>query len=274
MHCSSQGSIPALVRTGEEQELNHFGTMPIQALPALNSGRKGLATMRHRSIKALYTYWESLRAGRPAPERSELDPAAIASVLGDLFLLDGDIENFAFRLAGSRIAHALGYDLTGLSFLTAFTDKAVKDASHALEAVAETINPSLIGIRIEGDHHPDDGQQQSQALPFFLRSPQTRGWTPGPFADRRTMVGQHGEMLLLPLSHQGRQGGRILGALAFFQPPLDRRSSPAHLDVIATRILGQDSRPRDGLGLVPEQLAAAIVARRGHLVLMNGARKD
>ena len=40
--------------------------------------------MKHPSSRALYAYWNTLRAGRAAPERGELNPGAIRTILGDV----------------------------------------------------------------------------------------------------------------------------------------------------------------------------------------------
>ena len=58
--------------------------------------------MKHPSSRALYAYWDKLRAGRAAPERGELDPGAIRSILGDVMILEvGGPHRYAVRLAGT-----------------------------------------------------------------------------------------------------------------------------------------------------------------------------
>ena len=72
--------------------------------------------MIHREIRALYSYWERLRAGRPCPDRTEVDPRDIGSDARHLFVLEdlgGD--NIRFRLAGSGLLESFGFDLRGMS---------------------------------------------------------------------------------------------------------------------------------------------------------------
>lgn len=72
--------------------------------------------MIHHEIRALYSYWERLRAGRPCPERTEVDPRDIASDARHLFLLeDLGQGNIRFRLAGTGLLDAFGFDLRGMS---------------------------------------------------------------------------------------------------------------------------------------------------------------
>ena len=71
--------------------------------------------MKHPSSRALYAYWDTLRAGRAAPERGELDPGAIRTILGDVMILEvGGPHRYAVRLAGTRICSLMGRELLSL----------------------------------------------------------------------------------------------------------------------------------------------------------------
>ena len=60
--------------------------------------------MKNATTRALHDYWDRLRAGRAAPERGDLDPGAIRTLLGDVFLLEMDGQaRRTIRLAGTRI---------------------------------------------------------------------------------------------------------------------------------------------------------------------------
>ncbi len=72
--------------------------------------------MIHREIRALFSYWECLRGNRPCPERTEVDPRDIESDARHLFVLeDLGQGNIRFRLAGSGLLDAFGFDLRGMS---------------------------------------------------------------------------------------------------------------------------------------------------------------
>ncbi len=44
--------------------------------------------MKHAASRALHAYWDRLRGTRAAPDRADLDPGAIRSLLGDVYLLE------------------------------------------------------------------------------------------------------------------------------------------------------------------------------------------
>jgi len=110
--------------------------------------------MRHDSIRALYRTWLALAAGRVAPARSEIDPKTITRELGDLFILDGDTENFAFRLAGSRLVHALGRDVTGSGYLSIFETSSLATANEMLDQATQEGEPVLFSLRDASLHLP------------------------------------------------------------------------------------------------------------------------
>jgi len=46
--------------------------------------------MKHAASRELYAYWQENRGTRVAPERTEIEPGAIRSVLADAFVLPLD----------------------------------------------------------------------------------------------------------------------------------------------------------------------------------------
>jgi len=72
----------------------------------------------------LFHYWNRLRNGRPAPRRTEIEPADIKSLLADTFILERDTRGEAvFRLAGTRLCATYGRELKGFSFPSLWRDK-------------------------------------------------------------------------------------------------------------------------------------------------------
>jgi len=73
--------------------------------------------MKNRASKHLYAYWNEVRGDRLAPRRFEIEPARLASVLPDAFILerDGDLD-IRFRLAGTRVIEQFGREFRGASF--------------------------------------------------------------------------------------------------------------------------------------------------------------
>ncbi len=44
--------------------------------------------MKHPTSRMLFSYWDSLRGDRAAPERGEIEPGAIRHILAETFILD------------------------------------------------------------------------------------------------------------------------------------------------------------------------------------------
>lgn len=73
---------------------------------------------------ALFQYWNRLRDGRPAPKRTEVEPADIKALLADTFILEKDTRGEAvFRLAGTRLCATYGRELKGFSFPSLWREK-------------------------------------------------------------------------------------------------------------------------------------------------------
>jgi hypothetical protein len=74
--------------------------------------------MKHAASRELYAYWQELRGRRPAPERGEIEPAAIRRILGEAFILALDPSaGYPFRLAGTRVCALFGRELKEESFI-------------------------------------------------------------------------------------------------------------------------------------------------------------
>lgn len=62
------------------------------------------------ALRRLGSYWQSLRRGRPMPERADIEPWAIPDLLPDLWIWSVQRQPRAFhlRLAGDRISRLVG----------------------------------------------------------------------------------------------------------------------------------------------------------------------
>ena len=67
-----------------------------------------------RKVQTLLRWWQE-RCGGGIPDRSQLDPSDIKPLLPNLLLLDVEHEPFRvrYRLVGTRIREATGFDITG-----------------------------------------------------------------------------------------------------------------------------------------------------------------
>lgn len=142
--------------------------------------------MNHSQSQMLFSYWESLRGSRIAPDRADVEPRAIGRILGDTFILERDMTGtLPYRLAGSRICAIFGQEMKGAAFLA--------------------------GLR------PDDLALVRRAIADSVEAPTGVLLTlTGTAATGRAMAL---EALVLPLTHRGRLGTRLIGCLTTDEPP-------------------------------------------------------
>jgi hypothetical protein len=147
--------------------------------------------MRQSTTKELYAYWDHIRNGRIAPCRFEIDPAEIAGLLPETFIVAYEGRpSIRFRLAGTKICEQFGRELRGMDFMGLWTDR---DAAASL----------IGGILKEG------------------------GVGHGRFHGTTTTGRQaEFELLLLPLIHNGTIINRLLGAVTAIDPPFWLGSEP------------------------------------------------
>jgi hypothetical protein len=102
--------------------------------------------MRHAGSQKLFEYWNALRAGRPAPERSEIEPSDIRAILGDTFILEVSMQfrTVSFRLAGTRLCSAHGRELKGLGFLALWDEDDNYEIARAIARVYRDNTPILL----------------------------------------------------------------------------------------------------------------------------------
>lgn len=142
--------------------------------------------MKHEATRELFAYWNGLRGERSAPERGEIDPAAIRGVLADAFMLDVDVgQSFTFRLAGTRVNALFEAEQKGRSFLEIWREEDRRNLAAVLLTVADAPVPIVVG----GSGAP--------------RGHESCGF----------------EFLFLPLRHFGKTHARILGLVTAANRP-------------------------------------------------------
>lgn len=193
--------------------------------------------MRHEESRHLFSYWDGLRAGRAAPDRTEIDPRAIASILGDTFILEADRTGaLPYRLAGSRVSNLFARELKGTGFLDRFTP-------HARDRVRKVLV---------------DATAAQAGLMLALAGTSAQG--------RKVDL----EAVILPLAHRGRVGARLIGTLTVAEVPWwIGQDGIASLDLTELRLLwpswqqGGRSRPDH-----------AMAAGRAPVAVLTGAAPD
>jgi hypothetical protein len=77
--------------------------------------------MKHPAIREVFRHWDERRAGRLAPERSDIEPSAIRGVLADTFIIGFDpTMGHRVRVAGTRVCALFGREIKGEGFLDLF----------------------------------------------------------------------------------------------------------------------------------------------------------
>ncbi|MCW5693956.1 MAG: PAS domain-containing protein [Pseudolabrys sp.] len=187
--------------------------------------------MKHPSSQAVFAHWNERRGARAAPERADIDPAAIRRALGDTIILAADfVESWRFRLAGTRVCALFNREIKGEPLAALWREEDQK----TLAALTETIASEHIGAVMGVVGRAEDGAE----------------------ADL--------EMLMLPLAHTGHARIRGLGVLAPLSPPYWLGSKPVtELRLTALRHIGPEL---DGFGagltLAPAQAGMESMPER------------
>lgn len=218
---------------------------------------KQLPRFIHPSSLELYSYWNARRGARPAPYRSEIEPADISEQLADIFILD--VENghrFTWRLAGTRICTLHCRELKGRDFMSDWTGSNEESMRSLLRTV---VDKNLVAVlEISGRNTRNQNIEM--------------------------------EMVLMPLHVQGSNEQRVLGCLL----PLDQPywlgiSPPVQRDIQTTRLIWPGTPLREPL---PKYAAMAgeigsdrepapllfmpqpNMRRVGHLVVLQGGKES
>ncbi len=212
--------------------------------------------MNENGSIALFQYWNQLRDGRPAPKRSEVEPADIRSLLADTFILERDTRGEAvFRLAGTRLCACYGRELKGFSFPSLWREKDQRLVSRLMYGVFE--QKSVLSLTYEG----------------FSRNGRSMKF----------------ELLALPLDG-GAENPRCLGVISAAERPFWLGADPlADALIDSIRVIDPDKEPMflknrpaiDVPSLVPgefdppETISGLSRSRRiRHLVVFDGGRQE
>jgi hypothetical protein len=190
--------------------------------------------MKHAASRELYTYWQELRGRRPAPERSEIEPAAIRGILSETFIVALDRPGgYPFRLAGTRVCALWDRELKGESFLTLWDETSRSTVTDLLAILADEWVGTVAGVTA----------RNSEGEAFDL------------------------ELLLLPLSATRPALQRGIGILAPLRTPPTIATTPlGPLTLGSRRHIGPAIEKR----LLP-RILAPLGSRRG-LVVYDGGR--
>jgi hypothetical protein len=103
--------------------------------------------MKHPSNCEFFAYWDEKRGSARAPDRSDIEPAAVRDLLGDIFVLAYDASaGYPFRVAGTRVCALLGCDLKDRSFSALFEPQGRREIEDIIAVVAEEMQAAIAGI--------------------------------------------------------------------------------------------------------------------------------
>ena len=126
--------------------------------------------MKHPSSRAFFAYWDDKRGAARAPDRADIDPAAVRGLLGDIFVLSCDsAAGYPFRVAGTRVCALLGRDLKDRSFSELFAADARREIEDIITVVSEEMLAAVAGITaVSEDGRP--AHLELLLLPFNTRA--------------------------------------------------------------------------------------------------------
>ena len=207
--------------------------------------------MKTKAAIALYDYWTRKRGARAVPPRNAIEPADIAALLPDVFILErAGSEAAGFRLAGTRLCAQFGCELKGTPFAALFAPDQRGRVARIAENVMAEATPAVLAVGlVDGDLETTEA-----------------------------------EIALLPMATRGQTADRIIGAFA----PLPGQRQPLSAFRYATlESLGviDPDRPRDMAGNRPPiPMPTSVMAMRPagfgqkmsrvmHLRIFEGGRR-
>jgi hypothetical protein len=194
--------------------------------------------MRHAGSQKLYEYWNALRGGRPAPERSEIEPSDIRAILGDTFILEVSMQfrTVSFRLAGTRLCAAYGRELKGLGYLALWSEDDNYEIARAIARVYRDNAPMLLSYT-------------------------------GTAATERSV---EYEAVILPLAPAADGNARVLGIATPRTTPYWMGADP----LVSNQLRNcRPIEPSAAADVMPVELATAPASRRfGHLTVLDGGK--
>lgn len=106
---------------------------------------------QYPAVEAVLACWERLRAGRPMPERDDIDPREIAQALEFLFVAEPVAPGVVrLRLAGQHLTQLLGMEPRGMPLSALFAGPARDELALAVGQVAGHGLRALLPVRAEG----------------------------------------------------------------------------------------------------------------------------
>lgn len=168
--------------------------------------------MRQLTTQGLYQYWNTVRGGRIAPRRYEIEPSQIVPYLSETVIIEEPLDSCRIRVAGTRVSELLGDELRGHCFFDLW---GAQDQVVLRESMRAITHYGGVGLFTFAGDLVDD----APAAEF--------------------------ELLLLPLTHGRKQVERVLGSITVVtEPDWLATALPAQLRLMSNEMIWPDGRPR------------------------------
>ena len=107
----------------------------------------------HPSSRTLFRFWETMRAERSAPSRSDLDLKKIRNLVPNLFIVEYSVKShlYRWRLAGTAICDLYRQELTGTDMLAGWDGFEIDVISRFLNATMTLRQPAILRFRLRTD---------------------------------------------------------------------------------------------------------------------------
>ena len=180
--------------------------------------------MKNKASQELFNYWNAQRGLRRAPARNDINPGALTSALGDIFMLtrEAGVEP-TFRLAGTRICDMFGRELKGTTFLTLWDARSHRELRDILDHLTEESAGVVAGVIGDADDEAPIPLEMT-LLPLY-----GAGATEARSIGTLAPVSAAGRVDLQTVSGLSLQGWRVVG------PQVEEVMVPRFADAPAAR---------------------------------------
>ena len=132
---------------------------------------QAVSHLMHPGSRALFRFWEKIRAENAAPSRNDLDLRQISDIVPNLSILDRDFlhQTYKWRLAGSETCHLYRQQLTNTDALKGWGGLERNTLKQAFDTVVTSLQPCLVRFRLTTDRDQIIGAELL-GLPIHARN--------------------------------------------------------------------------------------------------------
>ncbi len=167
----------------------------------LNETSQAHSQILHPGSRALFSYWEKIRAEAAAPPRSALDLKQLRDLIPNLMIIEHEPRSggFTWRLAGALINDFYRRDVKGNSVVKGWESFEANIARSLLNGVIQKLQPCLLRLRLRTDLEQIIGAEMI-GLPLRSSDGKSIQVFGGLFAFRDTLSLRHRHITAIELS--------------------------------------------------------------------------